>query len=148
MIRRMTVLGLKALLRHELGWAQSPLALRSVATLVGSEVSMTDHGWMAQAISGTDGPGVQRERKERVAVDAGDRDDKFAVEVRGLVKTYSGTQAVGGIDLAIRHGEIFALLGPNGAERPLRWRSWRASAAATAGRSACSAWIRGVTGPG
>jgi ABC-2 type transport system ATP-binding protein len=39
----------------------------------------------------------------------------FAVHVRGLVKTYSGVQAVNGIDLDIRRGEIFALLGPNGA---------------------------------
>ena len=39
----------------------------------------------------------------------------LAVDVRGLVKSYSGTQVVRGIDLAIRHGEVFALLGPNGA---------------------------------
>ena len=39
----------------------------------------------------------------------------LAVDVRGLVKSYSGTQVVGGIDLAIRQGEVFALLGPNGA---------------------------------
>ncbi|HUL27649.1 MAG TPA: ABC transporter ATP-binding protein [Streptosporangiaceae bacterium] len=38
-----------------------------------------------------------------------------AVHVRGLVKTYSGVQAVNGVDLDIRRGEIFALLGPNGA---------------------------------
>jgi ABC-2 type transport system ATP-binding protein len=38
-----------------------------------------------------------------------------AVRVRNLVKTYSGVQAVGGIDLTIRRGEVFALLGPNGA---------------------------------
>ncbi|HUY46472.1 MAG TPA: ABC transporter ATP-binding protein [Streptosporangiaceae bacterium] len=40
---------------------------------------------------------------------------RLAVEVRGLVKSYSGKQAVMGIDLAIRQGEVFALLGPNGA---------------------------------
>ena len=39
----------------------------------------------------------------------------LAVHVRGLVKAYSGVQAVNGIDLDIRRGEIFALLGPNGA---------------------------------
>jgi ABC-2 type transport system ATP-binding protein len=47
-------------------------------------------------------------------VEAG-HEGALAVEVRGLVKSYSGTQAVRGIDLAIRHGEVFALLGPNGA---------------------------------
>jgi len=39
----------------------------------------------------------------------------LAVDVRGLVKSYSGVQAVRGIDLAIGQGEVFALLGPNGA---------------------------------
>jgi ABC-2 type transport system ATP-binding protein len=39
----------------------------------------------------------------------------LAVDVRGLVKSYQGTQAVRGIDLTIRQGEVFALLGPNGA---------------------------------
>jgi ABC-2 type transport system ATP-binding protein len=45
----------------------------------------------------------------------GEEGASLAVEVRGLTKSYSGAQAVAGIDLAIRHGEIFALLGPNGA---------------------------------
>ena len=38
------------------------------------------------------------------------------IEVRGLEKTYaSGFQALKGVDLDIRRGEILALLGPNGA---------------------------------
>ncbi|MGD0243242.1 MAG: ABC transporter ATP-binding protein [Streptosporangiaceae bacterium] len=37
------------------------------------------------------------------------------VDVRGLEKSYSGVQAVRGVDLEIRVGEVFALLGPNGA---------------------------------
>ncbi|MGC1566301.1 MAG: ATP-binding cassette domain-containing protein [Trebonia sp.] len=37
------------------------------------------------------------------------------VSVRGLVKRYGGHQAVAGIDLEVRRGEIFAFLGPNGA---------------------------------
>jgi ABC-2 type transport system ATP-binding protein len=37
------------------------------------------------------------------------------VSVRGLVKRYGAHQAVAGIDLEVRRGEIFAFLGPNGA---------------------------------
>ena len=38
-----------------------------------------------------------------------------AVEVRGLRKSYDGTEAVRGIDFELRSGEVFGLLGPNGA---------------------------------
>jgi ABC-2 type transport system ATP-binding protein len=38
-----------------------------------------------------------------------------AISVRGLVKRYAGHEAVAGIDLEVRRGEIFAFLGPNGA---------------------------------
>jgi ABC-2 type transport system ATP-binding protein len=37
------------------------------------------------------------------------------VSVRGLVKRYTSHEAVAGIDLEVRRGEIFAFLGPNGA---------------------------------
>jgi len=37
------------------------------------------------------------------------------VSVRGLVKRYGSHEAVRGIDLEVRRGEIFAFLGPNGA---------------------------------
>ena len=37
------------------------------------------------------------------------------VSVRGLVKRYGNHEAVAGIDLEVRRGEIFAFLGPNGA---------------------------------
>jgi ABC-2 type transport system ATP-binding protein len=37
------------------------------------------------------------------------------IEVRGLRKSYDGVEAVAGIDLEVRAGEIFAFLGPNGA---------------------------------
>ncbi|GAA1456865.1 ABC transporter ATP-binding protein [Nocardiopsis exhalans] len=37
------------------------------------------------------------------------------IEVNGLRKKYGDTEAVAGIDLSIRRGEIFSFLGPNGA---------------------------------
>ncbi len=39
---------------------------------------------------------------------------EFAVEVRGLRKAYGPVVAVSGIDLSVRRGEIFALIGHNG----------------------------------
>jgi len=38
-----------------------------------------------------------------------------AIRVRSLRKSYTGRDVVGGIDLEVRSGEIFAFLGPNGA---------------------------------
>ncbi|WP_225849083.1 ABC transporter ATP-binding protein [Streptomyces sp. HPF1205] len=37
-----------------------------------------------------------------------------AIRLRGLRKSYGGTDAVAGIDLDVRHGEFFSLLGPSG----------------------------------
>jgi ABC-2 type transport system ATP-binding protein len=42
-------------------------------------------------------------------------DTEPVISVRGLVKRYSRREAVGGLDLDIYRGEIFAFLGPNGA---------------------------------
>jgi ABC-2 type transport system ATP-binding protein len=39
----------------------------------------------------------------------------YAIEARGLTKTFRGTRAVAGVDLLVEEGEIVALLGPNGA---------------------------------
>jgi ABC-2 type transport system ATP-binding protein len=39
----------------------------------------------------------------------------FAIDVRGLRKSYGGREVVRGIDLRIPRGEVYALLGPNGA---------------------------------
>ncbi|MDQ6699850.1 MAG: ATP-binding cassette domain-containing protein, partial [Acidobacteriota bacterium] len=38
-----------------------------------------------------------------------------AILIRGLWKKYGKTEAVRGIDLDIRQGEIFGLIGPDGA---------------------------------
>jgi ABC-2 type transport system ATP-binding protein len=41
--------------------------------------------------------------------------DELAIEATGLTKSYGTTNVLGGVDLNIRRGSIFALLGPNGA---------------------------------
>jgi len=41
-------------------------------------------------------------------------DTGLAIDVRGLTKSFSGRRVVDGIDLAVREGEIFGFLGPNG----------------------------------
>ncbi len=46
---------------------------------------------------------------------AGDRADEVVIGVSGLHKRYGELEAVHGIDLQVRRGEIFAFLGPNGA---------------------------------
>src|SRR3954452_2048615 len=53
----------------------------------------------------------------RAATDrpAAERDD-LAVRVRGLRKSYDGAvQALDGVDVDVRRGELLAILGPNGA---------------------------------
>ncbi len=40
---------------------------------------------------------------------------EFAIQTRGLVKTYRGVEAVRGIDLEVQRNTIFGFLGPNGA---------------------------------
>ncbi len=42
-------------------------------------------------------------------------EENYAIETRGLSKTFDNNQAVRNVNLAIRRGEIFSLLGPNGA---------------------------------
>ncbi|HVX44008.1 MAG TPA: ATP-binding cassette domain-containing protein [Mycobacteriales bacterium] len=40
---------------------------------------------------------------------------EMAIEARGLHKAYGQTPVLGGVDLQVRAGSVFALLGPNGA---------------------------------
>jgi ABC-type multidrug transport system ATPase subunit len=39
----------------------------------------------------------------------------LVIEARGLEKRFGSIEAVRGIDLEVRRGEIFGFLGPNGA---------------------------------
>jgi ABC-2 type transport system ATP-binding protein len=39
----------------------------------------------------------------------------LAIEAKGLFKSFSGTEAVRGIDIAVPEGSIYGILGPNGA---------------------------------
>ena len=39
----------------------------------------------------------------------------LAIEATGLVKSFGGTRAVDGVDLAVRRGSVYGVLGPNGA---------------------------------
>ncbi|GAB2023896.1 hypothetical protein RyT2_29800 [Pseudolactococcus yaeyamensis] len=41
--------------------------------------------------------------------------DDIAIQVNGLTKIFKGKKAVGAIDLTIKKGEVFAILGSNGA---------------------------------
>lgn len=43
------------------------------------------------------------------------KDDRYAIQVQGLTRTFGSLIAVDGIDLNIKKGELFAMLGPNGA---------------------------------
>ncbi len=54
-------------------------------------------------------------REPRVPEGPGQVSRPAVIEVRGLRKSYDGVEAVAGIDLEVRAGEIFAFLGPNGA---------------------------------
>jgi oleandomycin transport system ATP-binding protein len=43
------------------------------------------------------------------------REPGYAIEARGLMKRFGQTQALAGIDLAVRPGTVLGVLGPNGA---------------------------------
>ena len=65
-----------------------------------------------------------------------------AVEVRRLLRRYGKREALAGIDLTARPGEIHALLGPNGAGKTTLLRMLAGLVEPTAGRCACSASTR------
>jgi len=59
--------------------------------------------------------GASREPAARMPEGTGQVSRPSVIEVRGLRKSYDGVEAVAGIDLEVRAGEVFAFLGPNGA---------------------------------
>src|SRR5215216_5980752 len=52
---------------------------------------------------------------EVAAATATARAPAAAITVRGVQKSYGSLQALVGVDLTVRRGEVLALLGPNGA---------------------------------
>jgi ABC-2 type transport system ATP-binding protein len=58
---------------------------------------------------------TQNSRVQGTLTPGGDGGGGVAIRVRGLHKRYGDIEAVCGIDLTVRTGEIFAFLGPNGA---------------------------------
>jgi ABC-2 type transport system ATP-binding protein len=59
--------------------------------------------------------GTQDSRVQGTPTPDGDGAGRVVIRVRGLHKRYGDVEAVRGIDLTVRKGEIFAFLGPNGA---------------------------------
>src|SRR5581483_8831761 len=60
-------------------------------------------------------PAMIQTTSEPAAGAAGETEPGLAIAVRGLRKAYGEHEAVAGIDLEVRRGEIVAFLGPNGA---------------------------------
>jgi ABC-2 type transport system ATP-binding protein len=60
-----------------------------------------------------------------------------AVRAGGLRKRYGDVAALAGVDIGIRHGEVFAPLGPNGAGNTTTVEILEATATGTAARSRC-----------
>src|ERR1700685_90998 len=58
---------------------------------------------------------TQNSRVQGTPTPGGDDAGGVVIRVRGLHKQYGDVEAVRGIDLTVRKGEIFAFLGPNGA---------------------------------
>ncbi|MGH3188443.1 MAG: hypothetical protein ACRDPY_05855 [Streptosporangiaceae bacterium] len=44
--------------------------------------------------------------------------DELAIRADGLTKSYRDVRVLGGVDLRVPAGSVFALLGPNGAGNP------------------------------
>lgn len=58
-----------------------------------------------------------------------------AVEAHGLTKSYDGVQALSGLDLSVRYGELFGLVGPDGAGKTTTVRLFCGILKPTSGRA-------------
>src|SRR5438477_5357798 len=58
-----------------------------------------------------------------------------AIRIRGLRKSYGAIEAVGGIDLDVQRGEIFGLIGPDGAGKTSTFQILGGVMAATSGEA-------------
>ncbi|MBN1883882.1 MAG: ABC transporter ATP-binding protein [Deltaproteobacteria bacterium] len=47
---------------------------------------------------------------------------EYAIKTKGLSRTFGGVRAVDGLDLGVRYGEIFGLIGPDGAGKTTTMR--------------------------
>ncbi len=47
-----------------------------------------------------------------------EKSDKVLLQIKGLKVAYGGIQAVKGVDMEVREGELVTLIGSNGAGRP------------------------------
>src|SRR5258708_1612438 len=66
---------------------------------------------------------------------AANPDDDIAIEIRGLKKTYGTLEAVKGIDISVKRGEIFGLIGPDGAGKTSTFQILGGVMQATAGEA-------------
>jgi ABC-2 type transport system ATP-binding protein len=61
--------------------------------------------------------------------------NELAIEASGLAKSYDGVRVLGGIDLRVPRGSVFALLGPNGAGKTTAVRILATLSRADAGQA-------------
>src|SRR6516162_7484030 len=71
--------------------------------------------------------------KENPLADVETPHDDVAIWVAGLRKNYGSVEAVRGIDLQVAHGEIFGLIGPDGAGKTSTFQILGGVMPATAG---------------
>ena len=61
--------------------------------------------------------------------------NELAIEASGLAKSYGDVRVLGGVDLRVKRGSVFALLGPNGAGKTTTVRILATLTRADAGRA-------------